>query len=77
MLVIEDVSHPDRVAQKETVLKTLKGLRLNQSLIDSLIFVGNKVDKADGLPNEPDTHFISCLSGYGLPELIATIDKVF
>jgi len=42
---VRDISHPDAIQQKETVLKTLKQLGLSQTLMDNIVEVCNKVDK--------------------------------
>lgn len=76
MLFVEDMSHPDRIAQKETVLETLRRLNIRPEVMDSIIFVGNKVDKLLSLPHDPSIIYISCLSGFGFSQLVADIDKV-
>lgn len=74
---MEDVSHPNVMAQREVVIETLDALSVKRSLVDSLIYVGNKCDKIDPqLCHQPDVCYISCLNGSGIKQLIAEIDKV-
>uniref|UniRef100_F1KZZ6 GTP-binding protein 6 n=1 Tax=Ascaris suum TaxID=6253 RepID=F1KZZ6_ASCSU len=76
LLVVEDVSHPNVMAQREVVIETLDALSVKRSLVDSLIYVGNKCDKIDPqLCHQPDVCYISCLNGSGIKQLIAEIDK--
>ncbi len=44
---VRDVSNPDHVLQKVNVDRTLAKLRLAPHLRDSIIEIGNKVDKLD------------------------------
>uniref|UniRef100_A0A0N5BRY9 Hflx-type G domain-containing protein n=1 Tax=Strongyloides papillosus TaxID=174720 RepID=A0A0N5BRY9_STREA len=79
-----DLSHPDVFAQKKNVLKTLIDLKFPQKLIDTMICVGNKLDKISdddkykliesGVLDKNDS-VISSTSGYGIDDLILKIDK--
>ncbi|VDN03387.1 unnamed protein product [Thelazia callipaeda] len=76
LLHVEDVSNPDYLAQRDVVLKTLLALRIRNDLIESMIRVGNKIDKLDQLPaDESNTYFVSCTDGRGLVELLTAVDK--
>ncbi|KAK0410059.1 hypothetical protein QR680_004922 [Steinernema hermaphroditum] len=83
LIHIHDVSHPDVLAQRENVLETLQNLHIDESLVNNMISVGNKVDKLkdsstiEKLKDLGVTHFSSCVSGEGIPELITTIDEVY
>ncbi|BES93220.1 GTP-Hypothetical protein protein [Nesidiocoris tenuis] len=76
---VQDVSHPNSKAQEETVLKTLKSLDLPESLMNSIISVGNKVDKLGSNAELPENILpISCKDGRGLDELLDRIeDQVY
>ncbi|VDM25414.1 unnamed protein product [Toxocara canis] len=77
LLLVEDVSHPDRAAQREVVIETLSALSVKRSLVNSILVVGNKCDKLEPhASRQPDLFYISCLNGTGMKQLIAEIDKV-
>lgn len=77
LLHVEDVSNPDYLIQRETVMKTLTELKIRKHLLDSVIRVGNKIDKLNQLPeSEPGTFLVSCADGRGLVELMTAVDKV-
>ncbi|VDK29604.1 unnamed protein product [Gongylonema pulchrum] len=64
------------MVQRETVMKTLLKLKIRKELLESIIRVGNKIDKLSELPDsEPGTYLVSCTDGRGLIELIAAVDK--
>ncbi|KAH7710202.1 GTP-binding protein HflX [Aphelenchoides avenae] len=76
---IQDLSHPDVVAQRDNVYRTLEGLKMDARLMDTMINVGNKVDRVigDSLPEKAlsdDMCIISCRTGEGVNELIQRID---
>ncbi|XP_039770107.1 putative GTP-binding protein 6, partial [Ornithorhynchus anatinus] len=74
---VRDVSHPDTVLQKASVLDALRNLRLPRALLDSIVEVHNKVDLMDRYaPAEPNAVAVSALLGHGLGELKAEIDRV-
>uniref|UniRef100_A0A915PU86 Hflx-type G domain-containing protein n=1 Tax=Setaria digitata TaxID=48799 RepID=A0A915PU86_9BILA len=76
LLHVEDISNPDYLCQRDVVMKTLSALKIRDELLNSVIRVGNKIDKLSRLPaDEPDKYFISCTDGRGFVELIAAIDK--
>uniref|UniRef100_A0A0M3J180 Putative gtp-binding protein hflx (inferred by orthology to a S. mansoni protein) n=1 Tax=Anisakis simplex TaxID=6269 RepID=A0A0M3J180_ANISI len=77
LLMVEDVSHPDRKAQREIVLETLEALDVKRSLIESIIFIGNKCDKIDmsKVEEQCDLLNVSCVNSFGIKQLIAEIDK--
>uniref|UniRef100_A0A146LTY2 Putative GTP-binding protein 6 n=1 Tax=Lygus hesperus TaxID=30085 RepID=A0A146LTY2_LYGHE len=73
---VQDLSHPDRKAQEQTVLSTLRSLELPQSLLDSIITVGNKVDKIKDERELPeDILQVSCIDGRGLKDLMNILEK--
>ncbi|MEI6730067.1 MAG: GTPase HflX, partial [Pseudomonadota bacterium] len=74
LLHVRDISHPDSKAQKEDVLEVLKDLLDREEAENNLLEVCNKVDilqeeTANGAIN------VSALSGQGIPELLAILDK--
>uniref|UniRef100_A0A1I7VRG9 Hflx-type G domain-containing protein n=1 Tax=Loa loa TaxID=7209 RepID=A0A1I7VRG9_LOALO len=76
LLHVEDISNPDYLTQRDVVMKTLSALKIKNELLDSVIRVGNKIDKLSRLPaDEPNTYFVSCADGRGLVELMAAVDK--
>ncbi|VDO31863.1 unnamed protein product [Onchocerca flexuosa] len=76
LLHVEDVSNPDYLTQRDVVMKTLSLLKIRSELLNSIIRVGNKIDKLNQLPpDEPNTYFVSCANGRGLVELMAAVDK--
>uniref|UniRef100_A0A0N5AXZ0 Hflx-type G domain-containing protein n=1 Tax=Syphacia muris TaxID=451379 RepID=A0A0N5AXZ0_9BILA len=77
LIVVEDMSDPNFLAQRETVLKTLLDLHVKDEVISNIIFVGNKIDKLSCLPKDVNnTIFVSCVDGTGFSELISQIDKL-
>lgn len=84
---MQDLSHPNLIAQHKNVLETLKGLRIGEHLIETMIHVGNKVDRTSravldeleqcGEFGGRRLHKISCRTGEGMPELIRLIDMVY
>uniref|UniRef100_A0A8R1TWV7 Hflx-type G domain-containing protein n=1 Tax=Onchocerca volvulus TaxID=6282 RepID=A0A8R1TWV7_ONCVO len=76
LLHVEDVSNPDYLSQRDVVMKTLSLLKIRSELLNSVIRVGNKIDKLNQLPpGEPNTYFVSCADGRGFVELMAAVDK--
>ncbi|XP_060068233.1 putative GTP-binding protein 6 [Ylistrum balloti] len=71
---LQDVSHPDRLAQKDNVQKTLQKI-LTDSQYRKVINVGNKVDLVKGEKCDPDCINISSVRGHGLHELQMAIQK--
>ncbi|KAM7182307.1 putative GTP-binding protein 6 isoform 3-T3 [Macrochelys suwanniensis] len=73
---VRDISHPETVLQKATVLSVLKNLNLPSHLLDSVVEVHNKVDLIERYPS-PETNAIavSALLGYGLEELKGEIER--
>jgi 50S ribosomal subunit-associated GTPase HflX len=47
LIHVMDLAHPDLLAQRDNVFETLQNLRIRQFLIDSIVNVGNKLDKCD------------------------------
>lgn len=74
LLHVRDISHPDSKAQKEDVLEVLKDLLDREEAENNLLEVCNKVDI---LQEETANSAInvSALSGRGIPELLAILDK--
>lgn len=74
---VEDIANPDYLTQRDVVMKTLSALKIKSELLNSIIRVGNKIDKLGQLPpDELNTYFVSCTDGRGLVELMAAVDKV-
>ena len=71
LLHVRDVAHPDTDAQKADVEAVLKKLFGTDGLPENMIEVRNKVDLV------PGTTGISALTGEGVPELLAMLDKKF
>lgn len=73
---VRDVSHPSVQVQKEHVETTLKSLNINQSLLENIIDVGNKVDLvSENFQNDNSSSFVSCTTGIGLVELKNLIEQ--
>ncbi|KAF7639985.1 putative GTP-binding protein 6 [Meloidogyne graminicola] len=83
LIHIMDLSHPDLLAQRDNVFETLNKLKIDPNLINTVINVGNKLDKCDDERREKLTEMgifenlfsISCRTLEGLPHLIKEIDK--
>lgn len=74
---VRDISHPETIPQKESVLAVLNNLEIPRSLLDSIIEVHNKVDLIDGYETmESSALPISALHGYGLDNLKEVIESV-
>ncbi|EMP32578.1 Putative GTP-binding protein 6 [Chelonia mydas] len=73
---VRDISHPETVLQKASVLSVLKNLNLPSHLLDSVVEVHNKVDLIERYQS-PETNAIavSALLGYGLEELKGEIER--
>ncbi|NWI90978.1 GTPB6 protein, partial [Pitta sordida] len=73
---VRDVTHPETVLQKATVLSVLKSLNLPSHLLDSMVEVHNKVDLIEGYkPTDENALAISALHGRGLEQLKQEIEK--
>lgn len=73
---VRDMSHPNVKVQKEHVETTLKGLSVDQNLLDCTIDVGNKIDRVDNVERDgDDSILISCTTGSGLDELKNRIEE--
>ncbi|XP_069731984.1 putative GTP-binding protein 6 [Phaenicophaeus curvirostris] len=73
---VRDVTHPETVLQKATVLSVLKNLNLPSQLLDSMVEVHNKVDLIERYkPTEENALAISALHGLGLEKLKEEIEK--
>ncbi|KFP26807.1 Putative GTP-binding protein 6, partial [Colius striatus] len=73
---VRDVTHPETILQKATVLSVLKNLNLPSHLLDSMIEVHNKVDLIERYePTEQNALAVSALHGHGLEELKEEIEK--
>lgn len=85
-----DLSHPDLLAQRDTVFETLERLKIRT---DNILNVGNKLDKCDqerkdqlvnwgilsqhGDENNRNNIFpLSCRTAEGMSQMIAQLDKV-
>lgn len=75
---VRDVSHPSAQVQKEHVEATLKDLmNVDESLLNGIIDVGNKVDRLEGNVghDNDDSLLVSCTTGAGLDELKSRIEQ--
>lgn len=78
---VRDMSHPNVRVQKAHVETTLRGLSVDQDLLDCTINVGNKIDRCEGnnaavvVDDDDDTVLISCATGAGLDELKDRIEE--
>lgn len=70
---VRDVSHPNVHVQKSHVEATLKDLKIDSDLMDTVINVGNKIDRLGsssdvGISDHGDdsTVLVSCVTGEGL-----------
>uniref|UniRef100_A0A8C5Y0F1 GTP binding protein 6 (putative) n=1 Tax=Microcebus murinus TaxID=30608 RepID=A0A8C5Y0F1_MICMU len=72
---VRDVSHPEAERQKASVLAALRGLRLPDVLLDTMVEVHNKVDLVPGYsPAESSAVAVSALLGLGLEQLKAELE---
>jgi len=69
------MSHPNVMVQKTHVEETLKSLSINPDLLNSVIDVGNKIDRLDNIDNDGSSVLISCTTGKGLDELKKKIES--
>ncbi|XP_069060408.1 putative GTP-binding protein 6 isoform X2 [Pleurodeles waltl] len=73
---VRDISHPETIPQKESVLAVLNNLEIPRCLLDSIIEVHNKVDLIDGYEAmESSALPISALLGHGLDKLKEVIEN--
>ncbi|XP_021402333.2 putative GTP-binding protein 6 [Lonchura striata] len=73
---VRDITHPETILQKATVLSVLRNLNLPSHLLDSIVEVHNKVDLTERYkPTEENALAVSALHGYGLEELKQEIEK--
>ncbi|KAM4788281.1 putative GTP-binding protein 6 isoform 1-T1 [Cyanocitta cristata] len=73
---VRDITHPETILQKATVLSVLRNLNLPSHLLDSMVEVHNKVDLIERYkPTEENALAISALHGHGLEELKQEIEK--
>ncbi|XP_074671068.1 putative GTP-binding protein 6 [Strix aluco] len=73
---VRDITHPETILQKATVLSVLKNLNIPSHLLDSMVEVHNKVDLIERYkPTEENAVAISALHGHGLEELKEEIEK--
>ncbi|XP_062370992.1 putative GTP-binding protein 6 [Cinclus cinclus] len=73
---VRDITHPETVLQKATVLSVLRNLDLPSHLLDSMVEVHNKVDLIERYkPAEENALAVSALHGHGLEELKQEIEK--
>lgn len=77
---VEDVSHPDIIAQRDRVINTLKELDIGDQLLNNVITVSNKIDllvERDIEVDIPDTSFmVSCRKLTGLDALKRKIEDI-
>uniref|UniRef100_A0A8C3R4X7 Putative GTP-binding protein 6 n=1 Tax=Cyanoderma ruficeps TaxID=181631 RepID=A0A8C3R4X7_9PASS len=73
---VRDITHPETILQKATVLSVLRNLNLPSHLLDSIVEVHNKVDLVERYkPAEENALAVSALHGHGLEELKQEIEK--
>ncbi|XP_057874306.1 putative GTP-binding protein 6 [Melospiza georgiana] len=73
---VRDITHPETILQKATVLSVLRNLNLPSHLLDSMVEVHNKVDLTERYkPAEENALAVSALHGHGLEELKQEIEK--
>ncbi|XP_062457528.1 putative GTP-binding protein 6 isoform X3 [Rhea pennata] len=73
---VRDITHPETILQKASVLSVLKNLNLPSHLLESMVEVHNKVDLIDRYkPTEENSLAISALCGHGLEQLKEEIEK--
>ncbi|XP_075583709.1 putative GTP-binding protein 6 [Pelecanus crispus] len=73
---VRDITHPETILQKATVLSVLKNLNIPSHLLDSMVEVHNKVDLIERYkPTEENALAISALHGHGLELLKEEIEK--
>lgn len=73
---VQDLSHPDFMAQSETVMQTLQSLKLPENLLQTVITVGNKIDRLDSEAYTPDGVIpVSCKDGRGMRILIDKLES--
>ncbi|XP_041324355.1 putative GTP-binding protein 6, partial [Pyrgilauda ruficollis] len=73
---VRDITHPETILQKATVLSVLRNLNLPSHLLDSMVEVHNKVDLIERYkPTEESALAVSALRGHGLEELKQEIEK--
>ncbi|XP_014251006.1 putative GTP-binding protein 6 [Cimex lectularius] len=74
---VQDVSHPDRKAQYDEVVRTINSLDVSEKVMNNIITVCNKCDRVDDIDAISDDSVIytSCKDGTGLDELKATIER--
>ncbi|NXE54801.1 GTPB6 protein, partial [Casuarius casuarius] len=73
---VRDITHPETILQKASVLSVLKNLNLPSHLLESMVEVHNKVDLIERYkPTEENALAISALRGHGLEELKEEIEK--
>ncbi|KAM4797200.1 putative GTP-binding protein 6 isoform 2-T2 [Rhinophrynus dorsalis] len=76
LIHVRDISHPETVNQKTSVLSVLKNLNVPLQLLDTMIEVHNKVDLVE-IRENADTAAVpvSALLGYGLEELKQQVES--
>lgn len=73
---VQDLSHPDHIAQRENVLQTLSQMGVPQRLMDTMVEVGNKVDLLCEIPEvDFDVHLVSSTKGMGIQDLGSAIEN--
>ncbi|NXF17054.1 Y3725 protein, partial [Rhodinocichla rosea] len=73
---VRDITHPETILQKATVLSVLRNLNLPSHLLDSMVEVHNKVDLIERYkPAEENALAVSALHGHGLEELKQEIER--
>ncbi|XP_068124211.1 putative GTP-binding protein 6 [Hyperolius riggenbachi] len=74
LIHVRDLSHPEYVNQKKSVLAVLSGLNIPQRLLDSMIEVHNKTDIVPNRESDEGGFRVSALIGSGLEELKKRIE---
>ncbi|XP_077338932.1 putative GTP-binding protein 6 isoform X1 [Lithobates pipiens] len=74
LIHVRDISHPEAINQKKSVLNVLSNLNVPQKLLDTMIEVHNKIDLVEGHETIDTAVSVSALHGYGLEGLKQRIE---
>ncbi|KAM5180363.1 putative GTP-binding protein 6 [Mantella aurantiaca] len=80
LIHVRDVSHPESINQKKSVLSVLSNLNVPQKLLDTMVEVHNKIDLMEFCVTDPSLETkdaaisVSALLGYGLEDLKQSIE---
>ncbi|XP_018428655.1 PREDICTED: putative GTP-binding protein 6 [Nanorana parkeri] len=74
LIHVRDISHPEAINQKKSVLNVLSNLNVPQKLLDTMIEVHNKIDLVEEHDTKDAAIPVSALIGYGLEDLKQRIE---